>query len=193
MKVIAICGTNGSGKGTVAEYLLSLNLKEKFEYVSSREIIKKLAQDRGIELNNRTDFINFTEKFYADGGSLHKTFLQENLSTNKFFIIEAIRRVREINDIREICPNSIIIGVDADSKIRYERILKRNSVTDNVSYEKFIEEEMKESQGTIDTVMNLPKCIEISDVKLINDGKLEDFKKQIDEKVLTNSIFEVVL
>ncbi len=194
MKVIAICGTNGSGKGTVAEYLLSLpSLKDKLTYVRARDLIVAKAKEAGISLENRPDFTNFTEKLYANGGSLWSEFLKENKDTDKFYILESIRRVREINNIRDICPDSLIISVDAGSKLRYERIVKRSTETDHVSYEKFMEEEARESEGVLDTVMNIPKCIEMSDIKLTNNGVLDKFKQNIEEKVLKNQIFTGVI
>jgi len=64
----------------------------------------------------------------------------------------------------------VLLSVDADQKLRYDRIRLRNSVKDQIDFETFVSNEARELQGSDDpSKINLPACIEMSDYKLRND------------------------
>ncbi|MBQ9554096.1 hypothetical protein IJU97_03975 [bacterium] len=44
-------------------------------------------------------------------------------------------------------PDFILLSVDADQKVRYERALSRNSEKDHISFEKFQEQEALEASN----------------------------------------------
>ena len=70
----------------------------------------------------------------------------------------------------------------AEQKTRYNRVQKRKNVqSDNVSFEKFIEQEETEMKSDDPNKQNLSKCIEMADYIFDNNGSLEDLYKQIDE------------
>ena len=73
-----------------------------------------------------------------------------------------------------------LLAVDADQKIRYDRAIGRGSSTDKVSFEKFQEQEAVEMTSTDPTKQNLGRCMELADVRLVNDGTVEEFHAQID-------------
>ena len=74
-----------------------------------------------------------------------------------------------------------LLAVDADQKIRYDRAIGRGSSTDKVSFEKFQEQEAVEMTSTDPTKQNLGRCMELADVRLVNDGTVEEFHAQIDD------------
>ena len=71
--------------------------------------------------------------------------------------------------------------MDADSKLRYERALKRGSEKDNVSYEKFLAQEKAESNPDDPTKQDVFNALKESDFILTNDGTLEELHTRIDE------------
>ncbi len=76
-----------------------------------------------------------------------------------------------------------MLATDADPKIRHERIVKRASETDQVSFEEFIEQELLESEGKDPWAQNLPACIEVADVVIMNNSSLEDLQRAVDEAI----------
>ena len=76
-----------------------------------------------------------------------------------------------------------LLAVDADPKVRYQRILQRQSETDNVTYLEFLEQEDAEMVNVEDHKQNLKKCIEISDAIIYNDQTIDDLNIQIDQFV----------
>jgi dephospho-CoA kinase len=65
--------------------------------------------------------------------------------------------------------NFYFFAIDADSKIRYERIKIRNNESDNVTYEKFIDDEQKEMQNEDPNKQNVGKCIKLADYTFTNN------------------------
>jgi len=75
------------------------------------------------------------------------------------------------------------LAVDADQKIRYQRIRLRNSVKDQIDFETFAANEAREMQGddTDPSKINLAACIALADYTINNDGSFEELNKQIEE------------
>ena len=65
-----------------------------------------------------------------------------------------------------------MIGIDASLKIRYERIKKRGTSKDEITFEKFQEQEKNE---------NLKACIKNADYVIFCDGNLEALKKEAEK------------
>jgi dephospho-CoA kinase len=95
-------------------------------------------------------------------------------------VIESLRRPGEIAALRAL-GSFVLFAVDADPRIRYERIVERGSETDAVSFEKFLFDEKRESVSDNPNVQNLPKCIALADVLLTNNGTFDDLYRQIDK------------
>ena len=77
--------------------------------------------------------------------------------------------------------NFLLLSVDAEQKIRYERILKRGSETDHVTFEEFQAQEEKEMNNTDPTKQNVAECMKLADVQIRNDGTFEDLYQKLDE------------
>ena len=73
-----------------------------------------------------------------------------------------------------------LIATDADKKIRYERIRKRGSSTDNISYGQFIEGEERELQSDDPYAQNILACVKMADFNVTNNGEIKDIREQID-------------
>jgi len=181
MIIIGITGTLGAGKGTVVEYLL----EKGFEHYSARAFIYEEIDKRGLE-RNRDNLIAVANEL---AGTYEPSYIAEQLferaqKSRKNVVIESIRRPAEIESLKSK-GTCYIFAVDADSKLRYERILKRKSKTDMVSYEKFIEQEKSEMQTTDPNKQNIGKCIEMANYKFMNDDTIlklhEKVKKVLEE------------
>ncbi len=73
--------------------------------------------------------------------------------------------------------------MDADPKLRYERIKLRNSETDQIDFNTFIANEKREMTATDPNKQNLKKCREMADFVFLNDGSREDLIQEV-EKIL---------
>jgi len=181
MIIIGITGTLGAGKGTIVDYLED---KKGFAHYSVREFLVEKIRQLGLP-ENRDSMFNLANEMRAEHGPSYVVDQLYDeakiLGTNG--IIESIRTTGEIASLRKRGA-FFLFGVDADPRLRFERIQLRKSVTDSVSYETFIENEKRESISTNPGVQNLQACIREADFRFQNNGSKEELYRDVDE-VLT--------
>lgn len=177
--IIGLTGTIGAGKGTLVEYLLQ---HRGLKHYSVRDVLNKELTKRGLELTR--------DNMHLVGDELRDTFgagyLVESLldlakEEGGNSVIESIRTIGEVQALRQKASDFYLFGVDADPKVRYERVHKRNSSTDNITFEKFQADEASESFHKELWRMNLPACIAEADYVLTNNGTVEEFYRQVEE------------
>lgn len=176
--IIGITGTFGAGKGTIVEYL-----KQKgFKHYSVSDYLTQEIKKRGLPVNrdsmiivaNQLREINSPYYFVEE---LYKKAKQSESNS----IIESIRTQGEAEKIKQL--GGILLSINAKPELRYSRAKKRASEKDNITFEKFQEQEKQEMSSTDPTKQNLSKCIEIADFQLTNNEDIESLHKQI-EKIL---------
>ena len=178
MIIIGITGTIGAGKGTVVEYLID---KKGFKHFSARAFLIEEIEKRGLE-NNRDSMVlvanDLREKnspsFVAD------ELFKRALESGDNCVIESLRTSGEIESLKSK-GNFTLLAIDADPKIRYERVIGRSSSTDNISFEKFLADEQREMESTDPNKQNLSKCIGMADFVINNDGTLEELNSKLEE------------
>lgn len=184
--IIGITGTNGAGKGSIVNYLVE---KKAFVHYSVREYLIHEIKKRGLEINRENMILiaNQIRQINSPDYIIEKLY-EKAEKEGKDAIIESIRTPAEARFIKQ---RGVLFAVDADPKIRYSRILKRQSETDNVSYEKFIKLEKKEMFSFDPYKQNLGKCIELADFIIMNNEDFEALYKKIEEiynKILKKEI-----
>lgn len=177
MIVLGITGTLGAGKGTIVDYLIR---NEGFTHYSVRGFLMKEIKKRNLEANRDNMVLVANELRKKNGPSyiveqLYKLAVKQGKNT----IIESIRTTGEIEALRKK-GGFFMIAVDADARIRYQRIVQRGSETDNVDYDAFIANENREMSSKNPGTQNLMKCIELSDFALENDGTFQQLYDQIE-------------
>jgi dephospho-CoA kinase len=178
MIIIGITGTIGAGKGTVVDYLVK---NKGFQHFSARGLIVEEIEKRGME-NNRDNMVvvgNDLREKYGPGYVAEELF-KRALEFGENAVIESLRAVGEIETLRKK-GKFILLAVDAEPKIRYERISGRGTVTDNITFEKFLADEQKEMDSTDFNKQNLRKCIEMADYKIENNGTIDELNSKIEE------------
>eukprot|EP00940_MAST-03C_sp_MAST-3C-sp2_P001948 g1948.t1 len=177
--VIGITGTIGAGKGTVVDYLKK---KYGFEHYSARTFLYTLVDAKKMERNRDSLRLVANELRAKDGpAAVAIALFEEAKRVGKNAIIESIRTEGEIQSLRSRKLPFVLLAVDADPKIRYARITSRGSKTDDVSFEDWTEQERKEMTSKDPTKQNLSRCMELADVKILNNGTFEEFSKEIDK------------
>ncbi|MES2780370.1 MAG: AAA family ATPase [Bacteroidota bacterium] len=177
MKIIGITGTIGAGKGTIVDYLTS---RHGFKHYSVRGYLIKIIEQRGMPVN-RDSMVVVANELRANN---KPSFIAEELFNEAFqhggnCIIESIRTVGEITELKSK-GNFTLFSVDADRKIRYERIVKRGSETDMVSYETFEENEEREMKADDPNKQNVGACMKLADIHFLNDGTFDELYQQVD-------------
>jgi len=178
LKIIGITGTLGAGKGTIVDYLTK---HHKFHHFSVREYLTKIIKERGGEVN-RDSLVATANELRAQNTP---SFIAEELyriaiESGDDCIIESIRTVGEVNSLHSR-GNFTLFAVDADQRLRYERIVERASETDKITYDVFRDNESREMTNTDPNKQNLSACMQLADYKFVNNGSFDLLYRQIDE------------
>ena len=175
--ILGFTGLIASGKGTAAKYLQEKYGAETFRFSTIlRDVLDRLylPQSRENMINLST---NLRENFGQD--LLSKVIAQDaSRAKTEIVVVDGMRRPADIKDLKEV-PGFKMIAIEVDSKVRYERLVKRaeNPGDTEKTYDEFLEDHKAETEITI------PDLIKQADAVIDNNGSLEDLYKQLDELI----------
>ena len=178
MKIIWITGPQAAGKGEIVNYLTE---KKWFNHYSVRWYLTQEIEKRWlpVDRDSMRELGNELRAQYWPSYITDQLFLQAQ-EAGKDAIIESIRAIWEVESLKKN-SDFILLAVNADQKIRFERTIARKSATDFVNFEKFQEQERLESENSDPNKQNINACIKMADYVINNDWNLEDLHKQLDE------------
>ena len=177
MIIIGITGTLGAGKGTIVDYLVK---NKRFAHFSVRGYLLDEIKKRGLS-ENRDSMVVVANELRTKNSPSYITDQLFTRASNKGknAVIESIRTPGEVESLKSK-SQFYLFAVDADPKIRYERIKKRNSETDRISFETFLENEKREMFSDDPNKQNLAKCREMADFVFDNNGTIEELYQKVE-------------
>jgi dephospho-CoA kinase len=177
MKIIGITGTLGAGKGTIVDYLIH---NKGFVHYSVRAFLVKEIEKRVLPVNRDSMVVVANDLRKKHGPAyIAEQLYEEALVSGNDCIIESLRTPGEVELLKKR-GNFFLFAVDADPKLRYERIVLRNSETDRISFETFMENERREMLSTDANHQNIRKCIEMADFVFTNNTTVPDLYTQVE-------------
>ncbi len=181
MILIGITGTDGSGKGTVVDYLVG---HKGFVHYSARQIWIDILTERGEEIHRPNMRLIANEMRATHGDDFLITYYLKKIAADSTenAIIESIRALKEAETLK--ANGGILIAVDADQKIRYERVQARRSESDKVTFEQFVAHEAMELNDPDPHGMQKQRVIEMADYVILNNNSVDDFYTAIEEVYL---------
>ncbi|MBI2583992.1 MAG: AAA family ATPase [Candidatus Aenigmarchaeota archaeon] len=184
MKVIGVIGLIGAGKDSANEYIM-----EQYDYrlVHFGDIVREIAKKMNKE-PNRDNLLaiqrEYTKKHGIDYFAKEVVKRIEKGGFDKV-IINGIRRPVDASVPKQRFGKSmILLQVDADPKIRFERMSKRGRVGDPKTFGEFRRQENAEAKA-----FDFKDTLKLVDYKVTNNGTLEELHKQID-KLLEKTGFD---
>ena len=176
--IIGITGTDGAGKGTVVEYLVE---KKEFAYYSARQIWVDEINRRGLEVRRENMRIVANDLRRQHGNDYLVTAYLKRLKEEKpeNTIIESIRATAEAQTLK--ANGGILLAVDADQHLRYERIVGRASESDRVTFAQFVAHEALEMNDPDPNGMQKEAVMKMADYTILNNGTRGELHAEIEE------------
>lgn len=177
MKIIGIAGTNGAGKDSIGEMLAE---RHGWLFVSVSDYLRDEAKKRGLPIERevlRTISAEWRRE-HSVGVLVDKAAEEFKHSADKYkgLAVVPMRNPGEAQRVKDL--GGKIVWVDADPKIRYERIYSRQrSAEDQKTFEQFL----KEEQDEMSHVDGDHHTLSLAGVKAKADIFIENNHSNIDE------------
>lgn len=184
-EIIGISGTNGAGKDTFTGHWLrrthglQISLGDMLRSQLSPNIEPSRANlaHLSAELRRRQGLavlVDIALEQYSTSGYIH-------------LAINGIRHPSEVQRIKDV--GGTMIWIDAPVETRYRRVQygDRGRFEDDVTFEQFQEQELREMSANSETSVNLTIVKSLADIAMINDyDRKEDFERYIDKLFFRN-------
>lgn len=173
--IIGLVGLQASGKGTAAKYIQEKHGASIHRFSTMlRDVLNRIHIDvsrENIQLLSTALRQNYGEDLLAR--VIAHDVEQDD---NDIVIVDGVRRFTDLFFLEKI-PHFKLISIEADSAIRYKRLVERGENTGDKekTYEQFLEEERKEADREIPDVMRTAVAI------INNDKGLPALHAQLDE------------
>lgn len=196
LEFIGVAGVNGSGKDTVGEMLAA---HHGYLFISVTDLLRNEAKRRAVAPERemlRTISSQWRQE-WGLGALVDKAIAEYEIKKEEQnyqgVVMASIRNPGEVDRIHE--AGGIVIWLDANPRVRYDRIQKsaaeRNRASeDNMTFEQFLADEdieMNPPAGSDDTVLNMSEVKKKCDVLIINDSNnLDLFRKMVEASLRLN-------
>jgi len=187
VKIIGLAGTAGSGKDTVAELLceeFGMHNYNTSDYVRAiTRFLFDLPHDASPIRDQLYEVANALRGLHQ-ASTVEMGIVQAKERDFDIQLISGLRSVGEAEAVR--AAGGIVIGVDADPKIRYERIQSRaRDAESERTYEEFLSQDEHENKGIGEgQSRGIRTIIDQADIVITNQGTLEELKQQIQKLTL---------
>lgn len=180
--IIGLTGKNGAGKGAAANVLIEAG----FTYTSLSDVLRDelRKQNKKITRQNLTDFAN--QLRMEKGAGALAILNAARLAPDRNYIVDSIRHPEEVKVLKSL-PDFYLLAIDAEPKLRFERIKARARENDTMTYEDFVAQEAKEAAGKRATDQQINLTLEMSDARIENTGTLEELRAKVIQIVQTLS------
>jgi len=177
-KIVGLAGFIGSGKSTVAEFLI----KKGFQHLRFSDPIETEIKKRKLPLKRAVyqDIGDeWREKFGLD--YISKLLLAEaEKSTETHFVVDGFRNPGELPPFKSY-PGFLLVGIYADQQLRFERLRKRGLPRDPKTWGQFQEQEDRDlGIGQPEFGQNNLAVFEAADILVINRGKLAEVLAEVE-------------
>lgn len=175
VRIIGLSGTNGAGKDTVGELLAE---RCGYFFISVTELLRQEVRRRGLPVERQNLRMISTEWRQAFGVAVlvdraMEAFKQAGPGQYAGIVMSSLRNPYEADRVHEL--GGKVVWVDADPRVRYERIranaaARGRAGEDDKTYEEFLREEAAEMQSTgSDAGLDMSAVKARVDSTIIND------------------------
>lgn len=183
--IIGLAGTFASGKDTLANHLVTTR---GFMHVSTSDMVRAVSEAEYGNIERPTLFKAANETREKRGAGIFADLALERFKEeqDKYtgIVVSGVRSLGEAEAIKQ--AGGKLIFVDSPMEIRYERIKARQrSNEENLTFEQFKKSEEDEELTVHDNpyVQDLTGVREMADILLFNQGDIEAYLKEAEQKL----------
>lgn len=179
--ILGIAGEMVSGKGTITKYIIENYNASAYRFSTAmRDILDRIHIEQSRENIQKVSEAlrkTFGEDVFAKSMSLDV----QNDIMHDIIVVDGVRRMPDIKYLLEL-PNFKMIYVNADIKIKYERIINRRENIDDQTktFEQFEIDHQGEAESQIKELKKSAFCA------VDNNGTFADLYKQIYDIIAQN-------
>lgn len=169
---LCIVGPKCAGKSTFGDYICQVARARWFE--ASSIFNEARARDR----DARIKMLPALQYLKARGMDLVAKELLKGMRHNDdaIEIVTGIRTIEELNTLYQNTPRLIVVFIDADSRVRFERHIRRGRDSAITRYQEFLDQDEEQKEFGL-----LRVAAEIADVKIDNNDSLSNYQERINE------------
>ncbi|MCF7860021.1 AAA family ATPase [Patescibacteria group bacterium] len=173
--ILGFVGKIASGKAVCQKYISEKHDAGNAKFSTSlRDILNRLYLPISRE-NMQNLSLDLRNRFGSD--TLARVIAEDvKNDQHEIVIIDGVRRLDDVSELRKL-PNFYLISIEAEEKLRYDRLKARNENAgdDQKSYEDFIEDGQREAE------LQIPEVMASAHFHLDNNGDLPALYAQIDK------------
>ena len=176
--IIGLVGPIACGKEAAKKYIAQkYNSKDCKFSTSLRDVLNRLAIE--VSRENLQKLSSALRPVFGEDLLAKVIASDASKLDSDIIIVDGVRRMSDIKYLKEL-PNFYLIAVDADPKLRYERMKARNeNVGDSEkTFEQFLADQNNEADKEIPIVISNAKFA------IDNGGTLEELYSKVD-KIIT--------
>jgi dCMP deaminase len=174
--IIGLTGKNAAGKTEVSQYLVSRG----FEYHSLADGVRDEARKRGREITREVLIELGNELRSRFGAGVLAERVSARLGTDRNYVIDSIRNPTEVEVLKRR-KDFVLLAVDANRQVRFERSRLRGREGATATLEQFIREEDREMASDDPASQQLAATWRMADLVVQNDGSLEELNQKLAE------------
>ncbi len=170
MKLLILTGMPGSGKSSVADVFR----RAEIPVIIMGDVIREEVEARGLDPNPSNTKDVMLELRERDGpGAVAKRCIESLKGSNSnLLVIEGCRSLAEVDVFDDYAEELWTACIHSSPKTRFSRLMDRGREDDPKDWSVFRERDLREIS------VGLGAVIALSDIVIINEGTLEQLKKE---------------
>lgn len=170
---LLVAGRTCAGKTTFAEYVSG---RHNFMYIEASSIVRSLDIPRLI--TDERDGFAFAKRALDEMG--HDIVGREIVrkygdKLDGPFVVSGLRDVDEIKYLEGVVPRARLVSVEASERTRFERHVRRARVGAEKTIGEFRSRDTRQDEFGLLTALE-----DLAEIRIVNEGKLEEYHRQID-------------
>lgn len=176
--IIGLTGKNGSGKGVAADFMKDLG----YQYYSLSDVIREEMIKANISIT-REHLIKFANEMRTTyGPSILAEKILSKLDPDKNYVVDSVRNPFEVETLRKRKDFHLLV-IEAEPKVRFERIKERAREKDPVTYEDFLKIDAAEAGSRDPASQQLNRTQELADAAVENNATVAEFQEQLKQVI----------